>query len=737
MAADAVEVEALGLHRLKDFPRPQELFCAVIDGRGASAFPAPRTEDLRQTNLPAGLAPLVGREAELERIRESLTGERERLVTLTGRGGVGKTSLALVAATEMLDQHPGGVWLVSLAGVSSPGDVLAAVASTVRAEGEPLDSPLLALTKHLRGRGSTLLVLDNMEHLLAAAAELAVVLDELPDLHLLVTSQTPLRLTGERCVPLDALDDGAALALMEQVARRRGAPPSAAETDRPALLEIAHLLDGLPLALELAAARLALLSPAQLLERLRGSSDVLKDTRSGRPERQRSLRATVDWTLALLEDEPRTLFVRMGAFNGPVGLEEFELIAGTDGLDVLEALAGLVDIALVRRVESGDGRVRFGLPEALRQIAASMLDTVPDGQRWRGAHARRQHELLWAATPSWVPSAVYRAAMAAEIEAAAALHWARASGDPLAAPLGVASAELMLDRGRLRDARAVLAPLLEEPAGDPVIDSLAFVSNAGALSLLGQVDEARSFADQAIAIAPDQQTRAWGLFERGKIDTFAGEHEAGIRYMEQATALTRDLGPAALCGALVFEAQARLLAGELDRAVELLAEAERIGEPVDAWGLVGIETFHADIAALSGDQRLALALYTQSLETAQSRGDELQIMYDLWGVATALTNLHEDAQALEVAGLAEAQSREIRGPATHREPEVPQNNANEDPLVPGEIRDASPTRVDSVAAAEQRVGSDAAAELKARGHALPAGSRVTRACQFARAHQLA
>ena len=353
-----------------------------------------------------------------------------------------------------------------------------------------------------------------------------------------------------------------------------------------------------------------------------------------------------------------------------------------------------------------------------------------------GAHARRQHELLW-------PDAVvgsgrrYRAAMAAEIEAAAALHWARASGDPLAAPLGVASAELMLDRGRLRDARAVLAPLLEEPAGDPAIDSLAFASNAGALSLLGQVDEARSFADQAIAIAPDQQTRAWGLFQRGKIDTFAGEHDAGIRYMEQATALARDLGPAALCGALVFEAQARLLAGQLDRAVELLAEAERIGRPVDAWGLVGIETFHADLAALSGDQRLALELYTQSLEAAQSRGDELQIMYDLWGVATALTNLHQDAQALEVAGLAEAQSREIRGPATHREPEVPQNNAIEDPLVPGEMRDASPTRVDSVAAAEQRVGSDAAAEFKARGHALPAGSRVTRACQLARAHQLA
>src|SRR5205807_9716326 len=123
--------------------------------------------------------------------------------------------------------------------------------------------------------------------------------------------------------------------------------------------------------------------------------ELIKDAGAERPERQRSLRATVEWTLSGLEEGLRELFARMGTFAGPVELEEIEAVAGGDGLDVLEALAGLLDVALVRRVESGDGRVRFGLPEALRQIAAGLLDAAPDGQEWRRAHAQRQHDLVW------------------------------------------------------------------------------------------------------------------------------------------------------------------------------------------------------------------------------------------------------------------------------------------------------------------------------------------------------
>ncbi len=715
VAADVVVVEPLGLHRLKDFPTPEELFCAVVDGRGASAFPAPRTEELRQTNLPAGLAPLVGRDADLERIRGALTGDRERLVTLTGRGGVGKTSLALVAATEMLDQHRGGVWMVTLAGVSSPVEVLAAVASVVGAEGEPGDSPLQALTTRLHGRGPTLVVLDNMEHLLAAAAELAALLDGLPDLRLLVTSQAPLRLPGERCLLVDSLADEAAMELMERVASRRGAPLSAGDANRAALLEVAHLLDSVPLALELAAARLALLSPTQLVERLRGSSDVLKDAGSARPERQRSLRATVEWTLGLLEDPPRELFARLGVFAGPVELEEVELIAGADGLDVVEALAGLLDVALLRRVESGDGRVRFGLPQALRHIAAGLLDDAPDGLRWRRAHAQRQLDLVWAARMWWPSQTAYRAALGADTEAAAALHWARESGDALAAPLGVARASLLMSCGRVREGRAEFEPLLERPSGDPAVDDLARMMNASALVRTGRSEEARSPAELVIATAVDPGARVWGLIVRARVAEDTGEPDSSVRYTEHATKLARELGPLEHSRALSFESQARMHAGDLRRAAKQLAEAASIGTPVEAQWLSTIESQWGDLARVSGQPQEALKHYAESLEAAQARGDALQITPDLQTVATCLAALHQDTAALEVAGLAQAHAHELNGQAL----DAPW------PIWLG----------DDLANAEARVGAEIAADLKASGHALPGGSRVTRACQLARAHQ--
>jgi predicted ATPase/class 3 adenylate cyclase len=709
---ETLVLEPLGVHRLKDFPRPEELFCAVVDGRGAAAFPAPRTELLRPTNLPAGLPTLVGRESELERVRGALIGEDERLVTLTGRGGVGKTSVALQAATDLLDEYPGGVWLVRLATMSSSREVLQAVASTVGAERESFDSPLQALIAHVRVRGPTLVVLDNMEHLLAATPELATLLDELPQLRVLVTSQAPLRLAAERCLTLDSLDDEAALALMQRTAERRsGGAFSASDVDRDALLEIAHLLDGLPLALELAAARLALLSPAQLLERLRGSSDVLKDAGGTRPERQRSVGATVEWTLGLLQDAPRELFTRMGVFAGPVELKDLELITGADGLDVLEALAGLVEVALVRRVESGDGRVRFGLPEALRQIAAGLLDSAPDGPRWRRAHAQRQHDLVWAARTLMVSAPVFRAAVVGDAEAAAAMRWAYAAGDPMATPLAAARATVLALSGRVREAATVLEPLLESLPGDPAAACQALVAHSLMLTALGEMDEAMAAAERAVDIAPDTLSQVLALTQRGWVHTLNGEPQAGVRDGERASALARELDPAAVCGTLMLEAQARIAAGELDSAAKLLVEAGEIGAPVDATLLDARDTIEADLALLRGRPRDALEHYARSMESAQAHADALQVWYDLCGVASALAFAEEDATALEVLGVAESQAHEVCGPAKVPEPLLGREH---------------------IVAAEKRLGPHRVEKLKARGVAVSAGQRVVRACDLAR-----
>jgi len=169
---------------------------------------------------------------------------------------------------------------------------------------------------------------------------------------------------------VQAASNDAALALIERVASRRARALPLAVADRDALLDVVHLLDGLPLALELAAARLALLTPSQLHERLRSSLDLLREDRSDRPRRQRSLGATVEWTLGLLDPPARELFVRLAVFAGPVELDMLEAVVSGEGVEVLDALAALLDVALLRRVETGDGHVRFGLPEALRQMPA-------------------------------------------------------------------------------------------------------------------------------------------------------------------------------------------------------------------------------------------------------------------------------------------------------------------------------------------------------------------------------
>jgi predicted ATPase/class 3 adenylate cyclase len=705
--------EPLGMHRLKDFPAPEALFCAVVDDRGAAAFPPPRTQELRPTNLPAGTPRLVGRDDDLRRVRDALIEEGERFVTVTGRGGAGKTSLALVAATGMLDDHPGGVWLVRLANVAAVDDVLPAMATAVGAELGA--SPSEALIARLRDRGATLLVLDNLEHVLAAGPAVAELLDALPDLRVLCTSQAPVRIAAERCLPLDALDDESALALIERVARRRGATGGG---DRGALLELVRLLDGLPLALELAAARLALLTPAQLHDRLRESPDVLQDAGADRPDRQRSLGATVDWALEMLDDGSRALFARMGAFAGPVELEDLEAVTGGDGVDPLEDLAVLVDVALARRVERGDGRVRFGLPEALRQIAAAQLDAAPRGQAWRGRHAPHQLEIVWAARlGSLTTGGRYRRAADADPEAAAALSWARAQGDPLAVRLAAARGTLLPERGGARPALAVLEPLLATPSGDPLADAQALIGQCYALLVMGRIDEVAAPAERAMALTADRGIQALAYLQRSLAHTFGGAGEAGLEDALRCTAMAREVGPAALASALVFEAQARLHVRDFDGAARTSAEAERIGARADAKMLWHMDTGKADLALLTGRPQDALLHYVLSIEAAQARGDELQVLFDLFGIALALANLGDDTDALAVHAMAEAQGEQIGGPDTGAIGHL----LGQDPIV----------------AAEARVGAAAAAEAKARGGAAPAAQRVTRACRLARARQAA
>jgi predicted ATPase len=701
--------ESVGVHRLKDFPAPLMLFCAVIDGRGADFFPPPRTESVRPTNLPAGRPQLVGREAALAEVVEAVSSAGERLVTLTGRGGAGKTSLALLAGSELLDDHPGGVWWVDLTSVGSSEEVVGAVAAVIGAESEAEGSVQAAITARLRNSGATLLILDNMEHVLGAAEALCELLDQLASARILATSQMPLRVDPERVVALDALDERSALELIARSAGRRGLQLS--DVDGDALREIVGLLDGLPLALQLAAARLSLLTAVQLRDRLRESIDVLGEARGGRPARHRSLRAALDSTLSLLDPSARALFIRMGVFAGPVELDELERVLSGDGVGVLEELAELVDAALVQRVETGDGAVRFGLAEALRQIASELLDREPDGPHWRHAHAQRQHELVWAFRVWYVDRKTYLAAHAADREAAAALRWASANHDPLEQPLAAAYAQVVLSFGRTREGGAITERLIASPPDDAEVRWLALAAHSLYLRHAGRFEESRRFADEALAAAPDARTRSFALMLRGMINRTEGHLAEAMRDHAEATALARQLpdDPAFLAGALAHEAQPFTAAGLFDQAVQRLEEARAVGSPVDAHALNSLDTEFGDLAVMDGRPADALEPYARSLEQALADGFVVQLVIDLLGVAEALAALGNDDESLEVAGMAESLAAEIGA-----SPDTPRN--------------------EHLAALEQRIGSARAAELKQRGRVDNPAERVARACQLARSH---
>jgi predicted ATPase/class 3 adenylate cyclase len=710
--AEVLPTDPLGAHRLKDFPQPEHLYCAVVDGRGASAFPPPRVRTARPNNLPAGTLVLVGRETELDQITRALEGQDERLVTLTGRSGSGKTSLAMAAARQLLDGFEGGVWLVDLTTISEAGEVIAAVAAAVGSRVDTDASALDAVTNLLRGRGRTLLFLDNFDHVMEAAADLAVLLESLPHLHVLATSQAPLRLAGELVLPIDSLEDDAALALVERVARRRNPSIHIDEQNREDLLEMIHLLDGLPLALELAAARLALLSPAQLLDRLKSSSDVLRDDRSDRPDRHRSLQATVDWSLGLLDPSPRALFTRMGAFAGPVEIEDLEAVCGRDGLDVLESLFRLLEMALVRRVESGDGRIRFGLPEGLRQIAARQLDATPDGAQWRRAHAEHQLEIIWPARYIFTTRATFQAAVDATVERTAAMRWARAAGDPIFSQIAAPHAMVASDRGRVREAISTVELLSADPSPDPAQRSLELVALSWAQFAGANIDAAIEAAEAAAEQAPTAQSRSYALGILGTILVIQGRDvEKGMRDTDQAVKLADPADEPYLVGALAMNAQAHLANGDFEGAKRLLSEAERLAERSDADFIWRRYTILGDTAAMQGRYAEALEYYAESLEEAERREHDMQILFDLMGTALALASSGQDAEAVEVVTMAERHAAEIGGRA---------------------YRAFHMLSGEPIEQAEQRLGPAGVAEASRRGEEVPAARRVTRACELCR-----
>lgn len=397
---EGVTLRDLGEHRMKDLPEPDRLWRLVIEGVPDVAA-APRTLSAAPNNLALQLTSFVGRRKELAEARALL--ERTRLLTLVGPGGTGKTRLSIELASQAMPEFADGVWVVRLAPVSDPGLVASAIAHAVGLVVPAGRTPIDHAVDHLRDR-QALLVLDNFEQVVGAAGDVARILLECPRVKVLVTTRIALRVSGEQEYPVPPLSlpdpsdvpDVAELARAEAVQlfveRARAARPDFALTaeNARALVALVAQLDGLPLAIELAAARVKVLPPQAILERLASGLGVLQSSARDLPARQQTLRGAIAWSYDLLEGGLRRLFHRLSVFRGGAGLEEIEAVcgpAGEIGRDVLDGVSELVDHSLLRRIESG-GEPRFAMLETIREYAYERLAESREAAEVELRHAR-------------------------------------------------------------------------------------------------------------------------------------------------------------------------------------------------------------------------------------------------------------------------------------------------------------------------------------------------------------
>jgi predicted ATPase len=663
LLGDEHRSEDLGLHRLKDFPEPERLFHLVIDGHTSEQFPPPKTLLVRPTNVPAIDTPLVGRAAELHELRERLAGGT-RLLTLTGPGGSGKTRLAIAAAEELLDVFPGGTWLVPLSDVEDAGRILAVVADKLRIPESGEQSVLDTLGERLRGQ-ATMLVLDNLEHLRHASPIIHELMATAPSLKVLATSQAPLRLPSEYVLPLQPLstDDGRELFVEIAGQRRRDLD---LKRSWAAIGTICEHLDGLPLAIELAAARTAALNPEELLDRLLRSLELLRVREPGRPERHRSLRATLDWSFSLLSSEDRELCADLSLFATPFTLPDAEAIGQGDVLDGLEAL---LDFSFLRRVEAGDSQTRFTIAQTVREFAREQL--VQTGR----LDATERRHALWAlafvqdgaADAGTDPTAAFERVLGRLDDLHLALAWARERDPELHLRLAgsLSDALMWVPPGSELDFELDVAISRDPPPSEAL---------ARALSALGVLKQL--FGDSHAAV--DLLERAASLWDQlgdvpRTIDALIGVVYPAIdidpaiarESAEQAVALGRELGDRAIIDQSVAAlAQVDVATGNVARAEPMIAETLETTQDLQA--AVGLRHLWADCALIGGDPLEAAARYATAIRSLPAVDQSPSVTVELEGLAMSLARAGRAEHALEIDRIAAAHDEHFQ--TGHRPP---------------------------------------------------------------------
>jgi predicted ATPase len=618
-----------------------------------------RESESRPNNLPAQRTAFIGREREAADLRQLLGRADVHLVTLTGPGGIGKTRLALQVAGEMADQFPGGVCFVGLSMIGELGLIASAIALAVGVHETGNTSPQESLIEYMAGLSQPmLLLLDNFEHLLAAASVVAQMLTAGPKLKVVVTSQAPLHIYGEHefpvpplalpdpksIPPLEVLSRLPAIALFVERARAVKHQFALTKESAPAVAAICARLDGLPLAIELAAARIKLLSPSAMLARLESRLNLLTGGACDLPTRQQTLRNTVDWSYGLLNGAEQTLFRRLSVFNGGCTLEAVEAVCDTKGdlgLDLLEGVASLVDKSLAQQVEQVDKEARFVMLSTIREYALERLAESNDESATRRAHAAYYLVLAEegaediAAQPEWLDRFEFE-----HENFRLAIDYLVKTGDAeWGFRMGAALFRFWETREHLTEGRNAIARLLalEGAASRPKLRARLLFSGAVLAAAQGDYNSARPLFEESLETCVklnDNRGVAVALNALAVNARDRREFAGASSLFERCVAIWKDLGdPANIARALSNLASVMKLQGEYERAFSLYDECLTMFRQIgDSAGVAWTLNYLGDVAREKADLVAARSFCEQSLL-------EFRQLRDSWGIASTLADL--------------------------------------------------------------------------------------------------
>ncbi|MGA9488810.1 MAG: LuxR family transcriptional regulator, partial [Mycobacterium sp.] len=629
----------LGTHELRGAARPERVVQLCHPDLRNDYPPLNTAKNVAAHNLPPQFTSFVGRSSQLTELSKLLT--ESRLVTLTGAGGVGKTRVAVQVANQVADEYADGIWYVDLAPITNPDLVPITAARGLGLPDQPGRSTLDTLLRFVRDR-QMLMVLDNCEHLLDACANLVVtVLGGAPRLTLLATSREPIGMAGEATwrVPSLSLADEA-IELFADRARLARPDFRLSDGNAAVVADICARLDGVPLAIELAAARVRALSLAEILDSLRDRFRLLTGGSRTAVRRQQTLRASVDWSHALLTEPERVLFRRLAVFYGGFDLEAAQTVTGSGAVEryqVLDQLTLLVDKSLVVADESG-GRTRYRMLETVRQYALEKLGESDEADRVRARH-RDYYTAMAAALDAPVNGEYEQRIEQADLEIdnlRAAFSWSRENSDvELALALASALQPLWQARGRLREGLnwfdTGLAELGPHQPGVALAVRARALADSAELGLWAGSAESPGRAQQALAIAREVDEPALlarALTACGYLACYFDAERASA-YLAEAISLARDLGDRwRLTQILVVQTAAAIFAGNTF-AMRAAAEegrdlADSVGDRVSSrrcrFGLAVAQLFQG-VLADSVEQFAAVAVEAETAHDGMRRVD--------------------------------------------------------------------------------------------------------------------